>query len=371
MRTLLAANFKAHAGLQREKIVPTLEGLVELVDVIEAKDSTNFAAALDRTNPDLVLLMNEVCSHQTSWRLADACRPRGIRLAVLGRQKSTWPDVIARLENGAKRDSFGEHLRRERMARVVSHFEVGQRCGVAKEVVKQWELDRAAPNRYELQKLLDLFPSLQRSVPPDWGGFYAETSHLVDGPPPSAPEAPEAKTFGEALARERLREGMTQDELAELLDVSGQAVSHWEIDRNAPVLAHYTALLDLFPDLALAPEPPTQDIDKPNGGEGVERAVLVSPPEPKEPPMTSRMPNPVLAASYQPPPSQREKPGDELDRLRKRVEQLEGELVLSNRALSDARAESVTGAAEAMRRLVHAGFMTEAEAAEKWSARIR
>jgi transcriptional regulator with XRE-family HTH domain len=371
MRTVLAANFKAHAGLQEDKIVPALGKMVDLVEVIEAKDSTNFERALDKAKPEVVLLMNEVCSHQTSWRLAEVCRPRGIRLAVLGRQKSLWPDVIAKLAAGGPRGSFGEHLRRERMARAVSHFEVGQRCGVAKEVVKQWELDRVEPRKYELQRLIELFPAITRFLPPGTG-FYAEVQHLQNGPPEAAPEAPAPTTFGEALAQLRLGEGMTQDELGDLLDVSGQAVSAWETGTNIPVRAHYAALLDLLPDLALAPEPPVQDIDKPNGGEGIERVVVLAAndPQPKEPAMSTRMPNPVLAANYQPPPPS-QKPGDvraqlegEVQRLQSRVAELEAELDKS-------QAESVSGAAEAMRRLVRAGFLSEAEAAAKWTARIR
>jgi transcriptional regulator with XRE-family HTH domain len=371
MRTVLAANFKAHAGLQEEKIVPALGKLVDLVEVIEARDSTNFERALDKTKPEVVLLMNEVCSHQTSWRLAEVCRPRGIRLAVLGRQKSTWPDVIERLRAGGSRDSFGEHLKRERMARRISHFEVGERCGVDKQVVQQWELDRATPSRYEVQRLVELFPAIQRFLPAGTG-FYAEVVHLQNGPPEAAP-APEApKTFAEALAVLRLAEGMKQEELGEILGVSGQAVSAWETGTNVPVRAHYDALLDLLPDLALAPEPPVQNIDKPNGGEGVERVVVLAAndPQPKEPAMSSRMPNPVLAANYQPPPPST-KPGDvraqlegEVQTLRTRVAELEAELDVS-------RAESVSGAAEAMRRLVRAGFLSEAEAAAKWTARIR
>ena len=406
MRTVLAANFKAHAGLQEDKIVPALGKMVELVDVIEAKDSTNFERALDKARPEVVLLMNEVCSHQTSWRLAEVCRPRGIRLAVLGRQKSTWPDVIAKLAQGGARASFGEHLRRERMARRVSHFEVGERCGVDKQVVQQWELDRAEPSRYELQRLVELFPAITRFLPPG-AGFYAEPANLQNGPPPEAPEPEPPKTFGAALAQLRLAEGMTQDELAELLGVTGQAISHWEIDRNAPVLVHYRALLDLFPDLALAPEPPVQDIEKPNGGEGVERSVAVAPftlddakkakaeiedlarqkystPLPKEPPMSTRMPNPVLPAAYAVPVTSSPVSGASghrapaelkndaaVEALRDRIADLERDLALTNAELAKSRAESVSGAAEALRRLVAAGFLTEAEAAEKWTARIR
>lgn len=41
-------------------------------------------------------------------------------------------------------------------------------------------------------------------------------------------------TFGEKLQKLRQREGMSQDALAELLDVSRQAVSRWERDETMP-----------------------------------------------------------------------------------------------------------------------------------------
>ena len=41
-------------------------------------------------------------------------------------------------------------------------------------------------------------------------------------------------TFGEKLQRLRAREGLSQDGLAELLNVSRQAVSRWERDETMP-----------------------------------------------------------------------------------------------------------------------------------------
>ena len=41
-------------------------------------------------------------------------------------------------------------------------------------------------------------------------------------------------TFGEKLQKLRAREGLSQDALAELLDVSRQAVSKWERDETMP-----------------------------------------------------------------------------------------------------------------------------------------
>ncbi len=41
-------------------------------------------------------------------------------------------------------------------------------------------------------------------------------------------------TFGEKLQKLRARAGLSQDQLAELLDVSRQAVSKWERDEAMP-----------------------------------------------------------------------------------------------------------------------------------------
>ena len=41
-------------------------------------------------------------------------------------------------------------------------------------------------------------------------------------------------TFGEKLQKLRSREGLSQDALAELLNVSRQAVSRWERDETMP-----------------------------------------------------------------------------------------------------------------------------------------
>lgn len=41
-------------------------------------------------------------------------------------------------------------------------------------------------------------------------------------------------TFGEKLQKLRVREGLSQDRLAELLDVSRQAVRKWERNESMP-----------------------------------------------------------------------------------------------------------------------------------------
>lgn len=53
-------------------------------------------------------------------------------------------------------------------------------------------------------------------------------------------------TFGEKLQSLRQKAGMSQDALAEKLNVSRQAVSRWERDETMPETEKVVALADLF-----------------------------------------------------------------------------------------------------------------------------
>ena len=53
-------------------------------------------------------------------------------------------------------------------------------------------------------------------------------------------------TFGEKLQSLRQRAGMSQDQLAERLEVSRQAVSRWERDETMPETDKVVALADIF-----------------------------------------------------------------------------------------------------------------------------
>jgi len=53
-------------------------------------------------------------------------------------------------------------------------------------------------------------------------------------------------TFGEKLQKLRQKADMSQDALAERLDVSRQAVSRWERDETMPETDKVVAMADLF-----------------------------------------------------------------------------------------------------------------------------
>ena len=53
-------------------------------------------------------------------------------------------------------------------------------------------------------------------------------------------------TLGEKLQALRTEAGLSQEELAERLDVSRQAVSKWELDKTTPDVRYIVALSGLF-----------------------------------------------------------------------------------------------------------------------------
>ena len=53
-------------------------------------------------------------------------------------------------------------------------------------------------------------------------------------------------TIGKKIAQYRKDKGLTQDELAELLGVSAQAVSKWENDLSCPDILLLPKLAELF-----------------------------------------------------------------------------------------------------------------------------
>ena len=88
-------------------------------------------------------------------------------------------------------------------------------------------------------------------------------------------------TFGEKLQVLRQRAGMSQDALAERLDVSRQAVSRWERDETMPETDKVVALADIFgvtTDYLLRPEAerqtPPQDEPPRRGPAPAERDAI-------------------------------------------------------------------------------------------------
>lgn len=180
--------------------------------------------------------------------------------------------------------AFHTMLRQEREARGFSMNVLSKLVSVPEGVIRQWEDGEALPTRSQYGKVCRQIRAMRRYPPltfasvrrrPVDAGECAEDRSLVV----VAGAVEEPATFGRALRHEREQEGMDQDELGALLDVTGQAVSAWETGRTSPVRPNYEALLTLFPALREAPEPDWRNMDVPDGGRGVPREGPPSHPE--------------------------------------------------------------------------------------------
>lgn len=186
-----------------------------------------------------------------------------------------------------QRVPFPEALMRERARLQLSRREVADQCGVAQGVVKRWERGEAIPSTQQFKRLVGMMVRLAPHAP-DWGWAGAA---VVDGrmlqqreemaaslkelrESHVEPPRPPPQSFGDGLRRVREDNEITQDELGELLGVSGAAVSAWETDTNCPVQPNLDKLCEVMPELRAGFEcgaikrPASQDRPVPVGSNG-------------------------------------------------------------------------------------------------------
>lgn len=178
---------------------------------------------------------------------------------------------FAQLSQQSRITTFGQAIALVRARHGHTHHNVADFVHVKASRVKDWEQGRAVPNAHEVTLLCKMMASLRfyrellpRPVLKSLPASPADPSATLERQVLEAPE-PAPKTFGEALRRARLAEGLGQAEVAELLNVEQGTVSRWELDRNPPVRDLYRALCEIFPSLKQAPSPDSRDIDKPEG----------------------------------------------------------------------------------------------------------
>lgn len=193
--------------------------------------------------------------------------------------------------------SWGEALMRCRVRRGFSHKDLADRVNVSKAQIKSWEENQGQPDALQLKKLyasiswLRGFEGLldephglsvgERQADPAAGSYPVPPPTPAERATIAEMEAPEEppKSFGEALRRRRLKEGLDQDDLGELIGVSGPIISNWELGKHYMVRANYDKLCALMPELRLAPLPFARSIAKPVGWVRVEEPL---PPEAQE-----------------------------------------------------------------------------------------
>jgi transcriptional regulator with XRE-family HTH domain len=175
--------------------------------------------------------------------------------------------------------------------------ELAQRLGISRTEVES--LETGAPVRIAgrlLPRLLAAFPSLTA-----YRHEIRALARVPVEPPSEGPAEARPLFFADALRVEREHAGLTQHEIGELLDVSQTAVSDWETRSSTPIQDHVDALLQLFPRLALAPDPNPKDMLKPGRVPGLPS----DPTPPKEtPPDMSQKAAPLVPVTPGPPPTE-------------------------------------------------------------------
>lgn len=141
---------------------------------------------------------------------------------------------------------FHERLRRFREDEGLSVNKAATRAGVSVDRWRDYEVGRATPMRLEIRKVFGSHCRIVNETPDD----AATTVPAPPIPPPGAtapPQAPSLPAWSIAIRTERTREKLSQEDLAQLLDVHSNTVSNWETGRVAPIEAHAIKLVEVLP----------------------------------------------------------------------------------------------------------------------------
>jgi len=193
--------------------------------------------------------------------------------------------------------TFHDALMRERARMQIDRRTVADRCGVGENVVKRWERGEAIPSRQQFKRLVTM---LRRVAPhiPEWGTFADEIVTGEDAPEREeyqgharrenerldkigADLRPPPESFGAGLRRVREENEVTQDELGEVLGLTGGAVGYWERDNAMPIQVNLDKLYTVLPELKAGVEtgaikrPVSKDMEMPGPVPGAPRASSV------------------------------------------------------------------------------------------------
>lgn len=175
---------------------------------------------------------------------------------------------------------------RERARYQISRSEIAKHVGVQEKVVQKWERGETIPSVQQFKRLIGRLPRVAPFAP-TWGwaqdavmrGEGEFEKHLEATAQEvrrmetrgEIAEKPPAEEFGPGLKRVREENEISQEELGELLGISGQSVSQWETSEVCPVIPNLDKLYTVMPELKAGIEtgaikrPPSRDMDVPVG----------------------------------------------------------------------------------------------------------
>lgn len=214
---------------------------------------------------------------------------------------------------------FADHLRRavnSGPGKTVTARSLAHMCKVSVGEVDSWFRGEKLPEIRAFARVVFVFPNLRHLKPQLIEAHRVAwlRDHPAQPPQPEVTTTRRPEHFGLELAALRSADGLSQQDIADLLKVTNQAVSAWEASVSTPVREHYDALVQIWSELARF-TPPVRDINPPDGGEGVPRGpssgtrptrlTVVDPPTPqftapKEPPPMATHPPVFVPAAVAP-----------------------------------------------------------------------
>jgi len=159
--------------------------------------------------------------------------------------------------------------------------------------VQSWLDGKKLPDSHTFGRLVFILPSL-RHLKPQLVEATRERDHEKERLRLER-AATLPRHFGQALAVSRTADELSQQDVADLLGVTSQAVSAWETAANVPILEHYERLITLWPELDTV-RPSVQDIEKPSVGAGVPRDAIQR--EPSGPWRSSSLRQPLPLSTH-------------------------------------------------------------------------
>lgn len=137
-----------------------------------------------------------------------------------------------------------------RQTRGLSYKDISDRTGASKGTVADWEAGKAYPSGLQIRKL---YSSIRELYAYEHLLRQERTTAKEEGkavPPDTEPELAEPTDFPSAMRYHRDKADMSQEEVANLVGVTGGAVGLWERGLTTPMYAAWSKLVETFPDIA-------------------------------------------------------------------------------------------------------------------------
>jgi DNA-binding XRE family transcriptional regulator len=120
--------------------------------------------------------------------------------------------------------TLGEHIRKARIERRLLQKEVASYIGITENCLNYWENNKTAPQLQHMPKIISFLGYLP---------FDCDTN-----------------TLGGKMKAYRLRNGLSYDQLGNLLQADPKQVREWETGKHIPAWKNMERLSEFIPDIA-------------------------------------------------------------------------------------------------------------------------